>query len=260
MSAVLELRDLCFGRATPLLEHISLRIEVGHFLGIVGPNGAGKSTLLQLIAGLLPPDQGHIHLFGECLGRFNRRRLMRHVGYLPQLSEQPGHLPVPVHEVVAMGLPEYASPWRWPGRLRQTVQRTLAMMELESLAERDYRALSGGQRQRVRIARALVRQPRLLLLDEPSAALDAHTQEQLYRLLRRMCDQHGMAIVMVDHDIAAISAHVDSVACLNRRIHYHAQQGEAIPEHVWQHMYGSHVRIMAHDAACIGCTRPSAPS
>jgi zinc transport system ATP-binding protein len=100
----------------------------------------------------------------------------------------------------------------------------------------------------------LVRKPKLLLLDEPSAALDSVRQERLFQLLRRLCDETGMSVIMVEHDIAAISSHVDSVACLNRNIHHHAMRGEEIPEDVWRAMYGDHIHIIAHDAACIGCS------
>ena len=117
----------------------------------------------------------------------------------------------------------------------------------------DFRRLSGGQQQRVRLARALVRQPKLLLLDEPSAALDSRHQEKLYQLLRKLCDEQGMTVLMVEHDIAAITSYVDSVACLNKNIHYHAKKGDTIPDEVWREMYGDHVNIVAHDASCIGC-------
>ena len=117
--------------------------------------------------------------------------------------------------------------------------------------------LSGGQRQRVRLARSLVRQPKLLLLDEPSAALDSKRQDKLYALLRNLCSEQGMTIIMVEHDIAAITAYVDSVACLNRRIHHHAMQGEQIPDDIWHAMYGDHIHIVAHDAGCIGCAHPN---
>ncbi|MDX8401998.1 MAG: ATP-binding cassette domain-containing protein [Mariprofundaceae bacterium] len=241
----------------PVLEDISLTLEAGHFMGIVGPNGAGKSTLLSVIAGLMPPDRGHVDLFGECLRPFNRRRLLNRVGVLPQFHDHPPAMPVRVRDVVAMGLPEYVAPWRWRAS-RRRVMAALEMVDASALAERDYRELSGGQRQRVRLARALVLDPQLLLLDEPSAALDAARQSALFRLLRRLCDERGMGVIMVEHDIAAISAHVDSVACLNRRIHHHARRGERIPEDVWRAMYGEHMQIMAHDAECIGCVERSA--
>ncbi len=242
-----------------VLENINLSLEAGHFLGIVGPNGAGKSTLLNLIAGLTPPDHGHIDLFGQCLRRFNRRRLLRQVGFLHQLHEHQPRLPMRVREVVAMGLSAYANPLRLRKLSRQRILDALSLMDMRNLAEADFRHLSGGQRQRVRIARALVDRPRLLLLDEPSAALDSNRQEKLFHLLRRLCDETGMSVIMVEHDIAAISRHVDSVACLNRRIHHHVMRGEQIPESIWQSMYGEHIRIVAHDANCIGCA-PGKPA
>ncbi|GMR00062.1 MAG: ABC transporter ATP-binding protein [Zetaproteobacteria bacterium] len=236
-----------------ILNDINLIVEPGHFLGIVGPNGAGKSTLLHAIAGLIEPDTGHIDLFGECLSRFNRRKLLAQTGFLSQKQETPSMLPMRVRDVVALGLATYPAPlWNF-SRHETKVKQALALTDTEALAERDYRSLSGGQQQRVRLARALATSPRLLLLDEPAAALDTHAQELLYRLLRRMCDEQGTAIIMVEHDIAAISGYVDSVACLNTRIHHHAMHGETIPEEVWHTMYGDHMHVVAHDSHCIGC-------
>ncbi len=255
MSAPLvQLSNIRLGSAAkPILEDINLSLEAGHFLGIVGPNGAGKSTLLNIIAGLIPTDSGHIDLFGQCLHRFNHRKLLSQIGFLHQLHEHQPRLPMRVSEVVAMGMPGYANPLRWHTPMHEPIMDALALVDMQQHADADFRHLSGGQRQRVRIARALVSQPRLLLLDEPSAALDSARQEKLFMLLRRLCDENGMSVIMVEHDIAAISSHVDSVACLNRRIHHHAMRGEQIPESIWQSMYGEHIRIMAHDESCIGC-------
>ncbi|RMH62329.1 MAG: ABC transporter ATP-binding protein [Zetaproteobacteria bacterium] len=247
-----DLRVEAGGRA--ILDGINLSVPKGHFLGIVGPNGAGKSTLINALVGLQRPDHGHIDLFGQCLKPFNRRQLLRHVGFLHQLHEQQPRLPVRVCDVVMMGLGAHLNPLVPMRRYRQRIIEALRLTDMEHAYAHDYRTLSGGQRQRVRLARALVRRPKLLLLDEPSAALDSKRQEKLYLLLRRLCDEQGMGVIMVDHDIAAISSHVDSVACLNRRIHFHASRGEPIPDHVWQRMYGEHIQLMAHDAACIGCT------
>jgi len=240
----------------PVLEAIDLSLDYGHFMGIIGPNGAGKSTLLSMIAGLLQPTSGKIELFGKVLNKLNRHRLLRQVGFLDQMHDHDPRLPLRVSDVVAMGSSDYASPlWR-RNDCSDAVERALQQVEMSELADRDYRELSGGQRQRVRLARALVRSPKLLLLDEPSAALDSRRQDQLYALLRRLSREEKMTIIMVEHDIAAITAHVDSVACLNRRIHYHAMQGDAIPENIWKEMYGDHVHIVAHDAGCIGCHHP----
>jgi zinc transport system ATP-binding protein len=251
---VAQITGLRFGpMAKPVLADINLTLEAGHFLGIVGPNGAGKTTLLNLIAGLSQADEGHVDLFGKQLSHFNRHSLLRQVGFLHQLHDHELRLPMRVSDVVAMGLNDYATPWK---RLSQqdNIIEALKLVEMDELANTDFRYLSGGQRQRVRIARTLVRKPALLLLDEPSAALDSVRQERLFQLLRRLCDETGMSVIMVEHDIAAISSHVDSVACLNRNIHHHAMRGEEIPEDVWRAMYGDHIHIIAHDAHCIGCS------
>lgn len=254
MSApVVRISHLRFGPIDyPVLDDINLTLEAGHFLGIVGPNGAGKSTLLNIVAGLIKPDAGHIDLMGQCLRRFNRPHLLRDVGFLHQLHDHQPSMPMRVRDVVAMGLRAYHWPWNRTAK-SEAIPQALSLVDMAEHADADFRHLSGGQRQRVRLARALVRKPRLLLLDEPSAALDTVRQEKLFRLLRNLCDETGMAVIMVEHDIAAISSHVDSVACLNRRIHHHAMRGENIPEEIWRAMYGNHIHIVAHDSGCIGC-------
>jgi len=253
---LVAINGLNFGPAElRVLDDLSLTLERGHFLGIVGPNGAGKSTLLNLLAGFSRPDSGRLELFGEKLTHGNRRRLLARVGFLHQLHNHHPRLPMRVRDVVAMGLRDYILPWRNGfGRNDDEIMQALELVDMAPLANRDFRQLSGGQRQRVRLARALVRKPELLLLDEPSAALDSVRQEKLFKLLRQLCDEYGMGVIMVEHDIAAISSHVDSVACLNRRIHHHAMKGEDIPEDVWRAMYGDNIHIVAHDAHCIGCT------
>jgi len=251
---VVQISHLHFGPAKkPILDGVQLELEAGHFMGIVGPNGAGKSTLLNIVAGLIQPSSGHIDLFGKCLTRFSRHHLLKKIGFLHQLHDHEPRLPMSVRDVVAMGVVDYARPWGM-GDQHEAIMQALALVDMQALADADFRLLSGGQRQRTRLARALVRQPRLLLLDEPSAALDSVRQEKLFQLLRRLCDETGMSVLMVEHDIAAISSHVDSVACLNRQIHHHAMKGENIPEEVWRAMYGDHIHIMAHDAGCIGCS------
>jgi len=254
MSApVVQISHLHFGPSKkPILDGINLELEAGHFLGIVGPNGAGKSTLLNILAGLTAPSGGHIDLFGKCLTRFSRHKLLKKIGFLHQLHDHEPRLPMHVRDVVAMGLNDYAMPWQMTDH-RDAIMHALALVDMQELADTDFRFLSGGQRQRTRLARALVRQPKLLLLDEPSAALDSVRQNKLFQLLRKLCDDTGMSVIMVEHDIAAISSHVDSVACLNRQIHHHAMKGEDIPEDIWRAMYGDHIHIMAHDASCIGC-------
>ncbi len=242
----------------PILDNLSLEVEAGHFMGIIGPNGAGKSTLLTIIAGLRKPDAGHIDLFGHCLNSKTRQKLQRDLGYLHQAQNNQPDIPLRVYDVVGMGLTSYQSTlfsrlFQNKEQERTMIAHALDLVEMTKHQFEDFRHLSGGQQQRVRLARSLVRQPKLLLLDEPSAALDSRHQEKLYKLLRKLCDEENMTVLMVEHDIAAITSYVDSVACLNKNIHYHAKKGDTIPDEVWREMYGDHVNIVAHDASCIGC-------
>ncbi|MDX8389334.1 MAG: ABC transporter ATP-binding protein [Mariprofundaceae bacterium] len=253
-SATVSLCDVDYKQGEQvILDHIRFTVEPGHLLGIIGPNGAGKSTLLSVITGLIPATVGHVELFGKRLRRSNRKRLLRDVAFLSQMHHSTSTMPISVRDVMAMGLRGYTAPL-WHRTLKQDqVISSLDSVGMADKVNHDFYTLSGGQQQRVRLARALVSSPKLLLLDEPSAGLDSAGQEQLYHQLRHLCDSKNMAIIMVEHDIAAISSYVDSVACLNKSIHHHAMQGEAIPDHVWHGMYGEHTNIMAHDSHCIGC-------
>lgn len=265
-SPVIHLSHIRFGsESKPILDHLSLEIEAGHFMAIIGPNGAGKSTLLSIIAGLQKPDAGHIDLFGTCLTARTRRSLQRDLGYLHQAHSGMPDLPMSASEVVAMGLTEFnQSLWKmlFSNKRKQhaMIDDALNLVEMRAFKDHDFRRLSGGQQQRIRLARALVRQPKLLLLDEPSAALDSRHQKKLYQLLRQLCDEKKMTVVMVEHDVAAITSYVDSVACLNKHIHYHAKRGESIPSEVWTAMYGDHISIVTHDESCIGCAPASLES
>ncbi len=257
---VVHLSHIRFGSdKKPILDNLSLEVEAGHFMGIIGPNGAGKSTLLTIIAGLLKPSAGHIDLFGKCLNSRTRQKLQQDLGYLHQAQSNQPDIPLRVYDVVAMGLSSYHTSlltrlFQDKKHEKDMICHALDLVEMTNHQYADFRNLSGGQQQRVRLARALVRQPKLLLLDEPSAALDSRHQEKLYKLLRKLCDEKNMTVLMVEHDIAAITSYVDSVACLNKNIHYHAKKGDTIPDEVWREMYGDHVNIVAHDASCIGCT------
>lgn len=256
---VISLSHIRFGSfKKPILDNLSLEVPAGHFMGIIGPNGAGKSTLLSMIAGLQSPDAGHIDLFGMCLNNKTRQKLQAEMGYLHQAQGRLPDIPMRTYDVVAMGLNSFNKPL-W-SRLfssstseKKLITDALELVEMVEHKDSDFRRLSGGQQQRIRLARALVRRPKLLLLDEPSAALDSRHQEKLYQLLRKLCDEDNMTVLMVEHDVAAITSYVDSVACLNKHIHHHAKRGETIPDDVWRVMYGDHVNIVAHDSSCIGC-------
>ncbi|OIO56884.1 MAG: metal ABC transporter ATP-binding protein [Alphaproteobacteria bacterium CG_4_10_14_0_2_um_filter_63_37] len=237
-----------------ILEGVDLALSRGEFLGIVGPNGGGKTTLIRAIAGLIPITSGAISIEGHNVTRRRPPKVQRRIGYVPQRLSIDPTFPARAIDVVAMGLRAMhpLRPWLSPQE-KERAATCLDRVEMAPFAYTPFGALSGGQQQRVMIARALVNQPALLLLDEPETGMDLSGQERFYRLTASLAHE-GVGIVMVGHDIGVISARVDQIACLRRRIHYHGHRGSPIPEAVMRDLYGDHIQIIAHDDRCIGCT------
>jgi len=216
---VLSLEDIHFSYGgQPVLEAVSLRLERGMFLGLIGPNGSGKTTLLKIALGLLRPQQGTVRWFGRPLvrpGQFGAR-----IAYVPQLSQayvRP--FPITVRELVLAGRVPRRGLLRPLNRAdRDAVDRALAAVGMEDRAEARLSDLSGGQQQRAFIARALAADAEVLLLDEPMAGIDAAAQERFYDLLARLQRETGRTVMMVSHDLAAITGRVTHLACLNRRL------------------------------------------
>lgn len=209
-----------FGDAT-VLDRVDFDLDPGRFLAIVGPNGAGKSTLVKVILDLVKPDEGHAAVFGVDAGETPER-----IGYVPQLKTFDRTFPATAVELVSSGLRR-----RWPLRVRRD-ERTRALEALaevgaERLADRPLARLSGGELQRAFLARALVRVPDLVLLDEPATGVDFLAEHDLYDLLERYQARTGATVAMVTHDLAAARFHASRVLVLNRRVH-----GYGIPEDV----------------------------
>lgn len=236
---ILRLRGVCVSYGSvPALEDVDLSVHQRDFLGIIGPNGGGKTTLLKVILGLIAPSRGEVGLFG---GR--PRDAGKLVGYVPQYIPFDRAFPISVWDVVLMGRLARASRvgyFRAEDRAR--TREALKTVEMLDLKERRIGALSEGQKQRVFIARALVTDPKLLLLDEPTASIDACMQEGIYHLLERL--RETMAIVLVTHDVGVLSAHVDTIACLNRRLYYHESKEITLDD--LQAVYGCPVQLIAH--------------
>ncbi len=201
-----------FGDAV-VLEDVDFDVERGRFLAIVGPNGAGKSTLVKVALGLITPQRGHAALFGDGAGSSPGR-----VGYVPQLKTFDRSFPATALELVVTGLRR-----SWPARVRpDEAQRAVAALDrvgAASLARRPLARLSGGEVQRAYLARALVRRPELVLLDEPATGVDFLAEHDLYDLLERYQADTGATVAMVTHDLAAARYHADRVLVLNRRVH-----------------------------------------
>ncbi len=233
MSLILKIQDLHFAYRPGqfALEHVNLEIQSGDFLAVLGPNGGGKTTLLKLMVGLLKPTHGITRLLGgEPIEQVHR------VGYLPQHTDINPDFPISVLDVVLMGRLR-GTTRRW-GTTSTDKKQALIALERVGVAEfknRRIGSLSGGQRQRVLIARALVTKPDLLLLDEPTASVDAAGKAELYELLAEL--NRTMTIVVISHDISIIPMAVKSIACVNRTLYFHPIP--EITEAMLKMMYGS---------------------
>ena len=232
MSAAIHLKDVCvrYGERQ-VLDHVTLDVQSGDYMALIGPNGGGKSTLLKVVLGLIEPDSGTVEVLGG-----SPRAARGKIGYVPQYLRFDTDFPVSVRDVVAMGrLKKSKDPER--------VEAVLAQLDVADLADRQVGKLSGGQLQRVLIARALAVEPLVLLLDEPTASLDIQSASGFFDLVATL--SQDMTVVLVSHDVGAISSRVRSVACLSQRLFTHAEQ---LDPDVVEQVYGCPVDLLAHGA------------
>ncbi|NLY51762.1 MAG: ABC transporter ATP-binding protein [Firmicutes bacterium] len=213
MAEVVEVTDVDFtygiGKA---LQGINLQVASGEFVGAIGPNGGGKTTLLKLIAGLLVPTSGQVRVFGQPAARSGRL-----IGYVPQFADVDRAFPITVEDVVLMGrlgLTSFLGGYREGDK--KAARRAMEQVGVWELRQRRLGNLSEGQRQRVLIARALAGEPKLLLLDEPTASVDAEAEAAITEVLGRL--HKSITIVMVSHDLELLKSHVDRIVYVNRRL------------------------------------------
>ncbi len=225
-----------YGR--PALESVNLEVRRGEFLGIIGPNGGGKTTLLKAILGLLRPTAGKIIVLGQAPEQARSR-----IGYVPQTSMFERHFPIDVWDVVMMGRLSRLGMFKRPSDSdRAKVKEVLDFVGLYDLRKRKIGNLSGGQIQKAMVARAIVGDPELLLLDEPTSSFDLQSEKNLFDLLSSL--NAKMTILMVSHDIGAVSSHVTTLACLNRRLYHHGSK--EIQPRVIESVYGCPIDLIAH--------------
>ena len=228
-----------------VLDGINLTVEPGDFLGIIGPNGSGKTTLLRVMLGLLEPQDGSARLFGQPPAAF---REWRRLGYVPQRATLDPSLPVTVYEVVASGLvASLGLLQRVGGKEKARVDEALARVGMQAHARARIGALSTGQQQRVLIARALVSDPELIILDEPTGGVDPEAQTSFYALLHHLNREREVTLVLVSHDIGVVAKEVTKLACLNRRLIFHGRPGDFLSDAALTALYGPSVRIVSHD-------------
>jgi zinc transport system ATP-binding protein len=221
-----------------VLESIDLVVNENDFLGIIGPNGGGKTTLLKVILGLLGPSRGDIKVFG---GTPENNR--GHVGYVPQVRQFDLDFPASVLDVVLTGrLNKNKLFRRYSSEDRRRVAKSLEEVNMIDFKDEAIGKLSGGERQRVLIARALTSEPKLLLLDEPTASVDNRMDKKFWDVLNEL--KKKMTIILVTHDISAVSVYVDKLACLNRKLFY--QGSKEITHEMWAKAYECPVEMIAH--------------
>lgn len=226
-------------RHTSALTDVCLDVHEGDFLGIIGPNGGGKSTLLKAILGIIPKESGVIEILGS--EKPTKRKM---IGYVPQFSEVDRKYPISVKEVVQTA---YMKGGLHPLFKYSKEQKDNALMQLkrvgiEDLADRQISQLSGGEFQRMLIARALAVNPKILLLDEPTASVDPASRQKIFSLLTEI--NKDTTILLVTHDLMAVSSQITSLACLSRTLVYHGEP--MLNEAVVQKMYGCPVDLIAH--------------
>jgi len=253
MEPLVELRNVSFSYdTTSVLHDVSLHLHRGQFAALVGPSGAGKTSLLKLVLGTLQPRQGDVTIDGEPL----RGRPAPHVGYVPQLETVDWNFPVTVEQVVLMGRVRRDGWLPWHGKAaRREVRAVLERLEIDHLAGRHIRNLSGGQQQRVFLARALIAQPELLVLDEPTSGVDMRTAENVLHLLADL-NRQGITILMTTHDLNSAAAHVPWVVCINRTVIAEGAPEDIFTEQILSETYQGEMMVIRHDGMIIVQQKP----
>lgn len=231
-----------------VLEDVSFEVPRGAFLAIVGPNGSGKSTLLKLILGLLRTQEGTIKLFDENIRSFKE---WQQIGFVSQKANSfNSGFPATVFEVVQSGLTKKLGLFKFPKKAdKQKVKKALEAVDMLSFQHRNIGELSGGQQQRVFIARSLVSEPQLLILDEPTVGVDSKHVHQFYEMLEMLNKQLGITLILVTHDVGTVTDKVTHVACLNKKLHFHgdAYEYNQLNEEELSSFYGHDVKLLSHN-------------
>lgn len=229
----------CSYGGAPVVEAVDFSVAPGEFVGVVGPSGSGKTTVLRALLGSVKPVHGSV-----------RRRQGLRLSYVPQLETVDWNFPVTVREVVAMSRPTRS--W-WPRLSRDEIREideVLARLGLEGLAGRHIRELSGGQQQRVFLARALLQDPDLLVLDEPTAGVDVRTRHEVLHVLADLNEgstgSRPMAIVLTTHDLNGLAAHLPRLICFNRTVIADGSPDEVLRPYFLERTYGAPMEVLHH--------------
>lgn len=255
---LIEIKNLSAGYdSRTVLRNVNLTVYDRDFLGIIGPNGGGKTTLIKCILGLLKPTAGEILYSDKRFVTSNKQgstaqrpaltanRSVLKMGYLPQYNSIDRKFPITVEEVILSGLSSQKSLIsRFTATHREKARQVIARMGLEGLEKRAIGALSGGQLQRALLGRAIISDPALVVLDEPSTYIDKRFEARLYELLAEI--NHDCAIILVSHDIGTVLQQVKSIACVNETLDYHPDTG--VSEEWLERNFNCPIELLGHGA------------
>jgi zinc/manganese transport system ATP-binding protein/zinc transport system ATP-binding protein len=244
MNAAVALSDVTAGYGRNIVfSGLSLEIPMGQFAGIVGPTGCGKTTLLKTILGTQPVFSGNVHLNGRPVARAP----LGTIGYVPQLGSVDWNFPVTVEEVIMMGLYTSKRVWPWPSREERERTHQLAhRLGIYDCLRQPIMKTSGGQRQRTFLARALINNPQLLVLDEPTSGVDIKTQHEVLHLLGDI-NSEGITILLSTHDLNAVASHLPWVICFNKGLVAQGQPRDIFTNEILTKTYGGDIVIIKHE-------------
>ena len=253
MDYALKIRDLNFSFGDkPTLKCINLDIEKGDYVGIIGPNGSGKSTLIKVILGILPNVCGSVEIFDEGIEQVKK---LGQIGYISQKANSfNGDFPATVFEVVGAGLNKSMSIIKkYTKKDIDRINEALEIVGMKEYKDGLIGRLSGGQQQRVFIARALASNPKILFLDEPMVGVDQASEDAVYCLLAKLNKEMGITIIMVTHDIGAITVHANKIVCMsNGEVKVHDMNKELAQDEI-SNLYEYGVNIHMHEHKCNNC-------
>ena len=252
MESIIEVNNLTVARnGRTIIDHATFSINPGTYMGVVGPNGGGKTTLMLAILGVIPYESGSIKLMGTPLEDFTE---WNQIAFVSQHSIQfDERFPLTVRELVGlgrinkhnMGRPLKRDDW-------EKVDEALAFMGISDLANRRIGQLSGGQKQRVFVAKAIVRDPKVLILDEPASGIDPEAQELFFMILANLNAKQGTTILMVSHDLASVFCRMDHVMCINKQVYTSPISEDSDPNDALRKAYGPHFNFVFHEHQCEG--------
>lgn len=245
---MIEVRDLSVVIENKvILEDINLKIESGEIVAIVGPNGGGKTTLVRTLLGFIKPSSGYVYVNAITpLDYIKTGKL----GYLPQHANYENDFPVSAIDVIMFGLINQKMSKEEKIKIAKDYLEYTGMAGFEN---HPFGRLSGGQQQRVMIARALVHQPEILILDEPSTGIDVVAQENFYEFLKKINQEKKITIIMVSHDIGVVANYVHKVAGLNKRLHFFGKPRDFFQSKALENLYGTDVNLLIHSPECVTC-------